>query len=81
MPPFLKIPSPSGALGVFYPQGEGKIVLKADIFKEPDQAAMIRQSVKVISEFTGRRPVCVMCASMALKCMKTWPLSSADPRA
>ena len=30
---------------------------------------------------TGRLPFCLRCASMALKCMKTWPLSSADPRA
>ena len=31
--------------------------------------------------FTGRRPFCFMWASTALKCMKTWPLSSAEPRA
>ena len=28
--------------------------------------------------FTGRRPFCFRCASTALKCMNTWPLSSAD---
>ena len=31
--------------------------------------------------FTGSRPFCFKCASTALKCMKTWPLSSAEPRA
>ena len=28
-----------------------------------------------------QRPFCFRCASTALKCMNTWPLSSADPRA
>ena len=31
--------------------------------------------------FTGSRPPCCRQASMALKCMKIWPLSSAAPRA
>ncbi len=31
--------------------------------------------------FTGSVPFCFRCASIALKCMNTWPLSSAAPRA
>ena len=31
--------------------------------------------------FTGSLPFCFKCASIALKCMKTCPLSSAEPRA
>ena len=31
--------------------------------------------------FSGRLPACFRCASTALMCMNTWPLSSAAPRA
>lgn len=31
----------AGAAGVFYPTGEGRIELKADIFQDPDQAAAV----------------------------------------